>query len=315
MVKVNADNFVRAETARMFEDAVLRVAGGAINSFGHFRAPAPIDRQDVIRMNRDTLYSSALVDLSADASVTLPAADNRYMTLMVVNEDHHINAVFHDPGTYPLTIDEFDTRFVALIVRTFVDPLSQDDIATVNALQDAVTIEARADGPYEHPDYDETSRKATFDALVALGAGFPDTRRMFGSISDVDPVRHLTGTATGWGGLPENEAFYLIDTEPRSSGAYTLTLKDVPVDGFWSMTIYNRDGFLEANPYDSYSFNGATATAASDGTVTLNLAPEAGDLANHLYVMDGWNYAFRLYRPRPAVLDGSWTLPEIVPVG
>ena len=30
--------------------------------------------------------------------------------------------------------------------------------------------------------------------------------------------------------------------------------------------------------------------------------------------MDGWNYAIRLYRPRPEVLDGSWVPPVPEPV-
>lgn len=39
--------------------------------------------------------------------------------------------------------------------------------------------------------------------------------------------------------------------------------------------------------------------------VTLNLSPEPEDLSNHLYVMDGWNYVLRLYRPHQSVLDGT----------
>jgi hypothetical protein len=50
---VNVDNFVRAETARMFA-AVLEGAGG-MGVFRHVREPAPVDDQSVIRLNRDTL--------------------------------------------------------------------------------------------------------------------------------------------------------------------------------------------------------------------------------------------------------------------
>ena len=32
-----------------------------------------------------------------------------------------------------------------------------------------------------------------------------------------------------------------------------------------------------------------------------------------LPITDGWNYIVRLYRPRPEVLDGSWTFPSIEP--
>jgi hypothetical protein len=311
-IPVNVDNFVRAETARMF-DAGMATAGG-VNRWAHNRVPTPLDAQNVIRMNRDTFYSSALVNISNGASVTLPNAAGRYITMMVVNEDHFINRTFHDPGTYDLRVDEFDTEFVALVLRTLVDPGDAKDVAAVNALQDAVSVDAASAKPYEHPDYDEESRKATFDGLVTLGKGLPSTDRMFGRKEEVDPVRHLVGTAIAWGGLPETEAYYYVLSEPRTTGRFTITLKDVPVDGFWSLTIYSRDGFLEENPYDSYSINNLTAVADEDGSVTVNLAPEGEGLPNHLYIMDGWNYTLRLYRPRGEVLDGTWTPPTPQPL-
>ena len=311
-VKVNVDNFVRAETARMLEGLVAQAGG--VNRLNHIRVPTPLDAQTVIRMNRDTLYSIAVVDISGGATVTLPDAAGRYMTMMVVNEDHYINRTFHEPGTYDLTVDEFDTPFVGLGLRTLVDPGDPDDVAAVNALQDAVSVEAASARPYKHPDYEEESRKATFDALVALSVGGVASDRAFGRKEEVDPVRHLIGTAIGWGGLPEAEAYYYGLNEPRPVGRFTFTLKDVPVDAFWSVTIYNRDGFLEENPYNSYSINNLTAVADEDGSVTLNLAPDGEGLTNHLYIMDGWNYTIRLYRPRREVLDGTWTPPTPRPV-
>ena len=59
-VHVNIDNFREAETARMFED-FLSLSGG-VNQWFHYRAPTPVESQPVIRMNRDTLYSTTLVD-------------------------------------------------------------------------------------------------------------------------------------------------------------------------------------------------------------------------------------------------------------
>ena len=50
-VMVNADNFVRAETAAQF-DTSLKQTGGAVNEWLHFRTPAPIDQQTVIRRTK-----------------------------------------------------------------------------------------------------------------------------------------------------------------------------------------------------------------------------------------------------------------------
>jgi len=118
-VIVNVDNFVRAETAAQF-DRGLKVVGG-INKWLHIRQPTPLDQQTVIRMNRDTLYSSVLVDISKGATFTMPDSGDRYMSVMVINEDHYLNKVIHDAGTYELTMEEFDTPYVALAARTLVN--------------------------------------------------------------------------------------------------------------------------------------------------------------------------------------------------
>ena len=309
-VRVNVDNFVRAETARMFDGALASTGG--VNRWTHNRVPTPLEEQNVIRMNRDTLYSMAVVDIGSGASLTLPEADGRYMSAMVVNEDHYINEIFDEPGTYRLTTDTLDTPFVMIALRTLVDPADASDLATVVDLQDAVVLEADSARAYAHDDYDEESRKSTFDALIELSRGMPDSLRTFGRRDEVDPVRHLIGTAFGWGGLPESAAYYVVAADPQAVGDYTMTLRDVPADAFWSVTIYNRDGFLEPNPYDSYSLNNLTATPDPDGSYRLHLSPEGDGVSNHLYVMDGWNYALRLYKPRPSALDGTWSPPEPV---
>ena len=68
-------------------------------------------------MNRDTLYSTAVVDISEGATLTLPDSGDRYMTLMVVNQDHYINEVFSGGGTYKLDMETFETPFVSVWVR------------------------------------------------------------------------------------------------------------------------------------------------------------------------------------------------------
>ena len=68
--RVNVDNFVRAETDRMF--AALSQQAGGVNALLHHREPASIDEQPVIRQNRDTLYSIAIVDISQGATLTAP---------------------------------------------------------------------------------------------------------------------------------------------------------------------------------------------------------------------------------------------------
>ena len=140
-----------------------------------------------------------------------------------------------------------------------------------------------------------------------------DVGSTFGRKEDVDPVRHLLGTAWGWGGLPEEEASYL-NVEPNLPvGAYQLTFRDVPVDAFWSVTVYNKDGFLDPNDQDAYSVNSLTGTANDDGSFTIHFGGDPGS-TNHLPIAEGWNYSVRLYQPQKTILDGTWKFPEVKPV-
>ena len=146
--------------------------------------------------------------------------------------------------------------------------------------------------------------------LLALGKDIPDARNTFGEKQDVDPVRHLLATAWGWGGLPEYEAFYL-NVEPNLPvGAYRITVKDVPVDAFWSVSVYNKDGYFEKNEYDAYSVNSVSGKPNADGSFTIHLGGDNSSV-NFLPISEGWNYVVRMYQPRKEVLDGSWTFPEV----
>jgi len=162
---------------------------------------------------------------------------------MVINEDHYINNVYHDPGTYKLTVKEFDTPYVSITIRTLVDATDPADTKEANAIQDGISIEAESATPYTHPDYDKETYLATYEALLELGKGMTDAQDTFGKKEDVDPIRHLLGTAWGWGGLPDEEAYYLNVEPGLAVGAYQLTVRDVPVDAFWSISLYNKDGW------------------------------------------------------------------------
>jgi hypothetical protein len=266
---VNVENFVRAETDRMFASFVAE--GGGVNRFVHRRAPTRVEDQPVIRMNRDTLYSTALVDISDGALLSIPDGGDRYMSVMVVNQDHYINRVFHRPGEHALTVDEFDTQWVVAVARVLVDPADRDDVVAVNALQDRFSIEAKSERPFERPRYDTATFDATRNALLELARGLRNGfGRSFGSRDEVDPVRHLLGTAAGWGGLPDYEARYTGVEPGLPVGEYKLTVRDVPVDDFWSVSVYNADAFFEPNSREACSVNNLTAVRDTDGSVAIH---------------------------------------------
>lgn len=196
-------------------------------------------------------------------------------------------------------------------VRALVDSTDPADVAEVNALQDRVRLDAGSAEPFVPPGYDEASFTATRDALLALARGVPSFDRSFGARGEVDPVRHLIGAAAGWGGLPDREAMYLnVDPGLPASGAYRLTVADVPVDGFWSISLYGADGYFPRDSGPVVSVNDRTARRDADGSVTVHFGGDPGR-PNRLPLVDGWNYVVRLYRPRAEVLDGSWTFPVV----
>lgn len=304
---VNVDNFARAETNRMF--AALAHGAGGVNQWLHYRAPTPLDQQTVIRMNRDTLYSAVVADISEGAVLGLPDAGDRYLSVMVVNQDHYINQIFHDPGEYSLDAGTSGSPYVLVAARTMVDPADPGDVKAVNDLQDQMTFTAGSSRAFSPPDYDTRTLNATRDPLCALATGLEGFDRAFGRREEVDPVRHLIGTAAGWGGLPETEAYYLNINPNLPVGEYALTVTDVPVDAFWSISLYNAEGYFADNGH-CVSINSLTATPDDDGSTTIRFGG-ADDRPNTLAIMDGWNYLVRLYRPRPEVLDGTWTFPSV----
>lgn len=85
---------------------------------------------------------------------------------------------------------------------------------------------------------------------------------------------------------------------------------DVPVRGFWSVSVYNRDGYFERNEAGRYSVNSVTAVRDPDGGVTINLGGD-GSRPNAIPLPAGWNYTVRLYRPEPEILDKTWSFPTL----
>lgn len=313
-ITVTADNFVRAESDRFFAGVVKQ---GGFGKIRHIRSPMPLDNQTVVRPNRDTLYSSGVFDLEAGpVTIILPDSGKRFRSLIAIDEDHFAHLVAYQAGRYTFDKQQIGTRYLMVGIRTLVNPEDAKDLAAVHVLQDAIRIEQASPGRFEIPAWDPASLNAVRQALLALGATLPDANRMFGTRDQVDPVRHLIGTATAWGGNPEREATYLTVSPARNDGntVYRLTVGDVPVDGFWSISVYNAEGYLEENPLGAYTLNNLTAKRSHDGSVDVQFGGCDGKAANCLPVNKGWNYMVRLFRPHAEILSGQWRFPEAQPV-
>lgn len=314
-VIVTRDNYVRAQTDFYFAQTVR---AGGFGRLLHARNMVPVARQGVVRMNRDTLYSSGIFDLAAGpVTITLPDPGHRYMSLQVISEDQYTPLVAYAPGRYTIDEPQAGTRYAMLLVRTLADPRSADDMAAAHRLQAAIIVEQPRTGTFDVPDWDAASREAVRGEIVALARQqHPGSSRMFGTKAEVDPFPFLVGAAAGWGGLPRRAAVYESGAVARNDGrtVYRLTVHNVPVDGFWSISVYNRVGYFEKNDLDAYSVNNLTAIRDADGSATIQFGGCSANVANCLPIMPGWNYDVRLYRPRAEILSGVWSFPKPQPI-
>jgi len=310
--KVTVDTFVRAET-----DLTMKryAALGGFGKFLHIRGMTPVDKQNVIRMNRDTLYSAGVFDLTTPVTIVKPEHGKRYQSMQVINQDHSMLPIEHGAGTFTITHEMVGTRYAIVLLRTFADPNDAADMKSANALQDRVQVQQAAPGTFEVPKWDETSLHTVREAVNVLAATKSDTSGFFGDKAKLDPIDHLLGTAFGWGGLPKQAAVYQNGAPALNDGAtpHVLTVRDVPVDGFWSITVYNAKGFMEPNSLNVYSVNDVTAKRNPDGSVTIHFGGDPGS-TNYLPITAGWGYVVRMYQPRKPVVDGTWKFPEAQPV-
>ena len=311
---VNALNYVRAESDTQFKDYVAKTGG--IGKLLNLREVYSVKNQTTIRGNRDTLYSVGVYDLTSPVTIIKPESPDRFQSLLVIDQDQYNPVLKNGAGKVTLSIDSVGTRYAMVLFRTFVDPDDPEDIKRAHELQDAIQIKQASPGKLELPDWDEKSlvevRQIFNDLAVKIG-GFP---KGFGARGFVDPTQHLLATAAGWGGNPQRGAMYFAVAPENNDGktAYELTMpKDVPVQAFWSVTVYNKDGFFTPNDLNAYSFNSRTSKANPDGTVTIHFG---GDQTanNYLPIEDGWNYLIRCYLPGWQIIEGNWTPPSAEPV-
>ncbi len=161
--------------------------------------------------------------------------------------------------------------------------------------------------------------KLTNGWTVILGTGLYGTNY---------PIRALI-TAIGLGANRPQDAIYPVgqadaDGKPfDAANAYVLHFPAgqlPPVDGFWSLTMYDADYFFVPNPLNRYTLSARNALKKNpDGSVDLYLqakSPGADKESNWLPTPASGKFIpmLRLYWPKetpPSILDGTWKPPAI----
>jgi len=126
---------------------------------------------------------------------------------------------------------------------------------------------------------------------------------------------------------PNETKYYYQDldsagTRLNGGNRYTVTFPKngtPPVNGFWSLTLYNENHFFEPNAIARYSVGTKNKTLKPnpDGSLTIHVQADEpsdpGARANWLPAPKGGDFSLyvRAYWPKPPVMDGSWTPPPV----
>ena len=127
--------------------------------------------------------------------------------------------------------------------------------------------------------------------------------------------------------LPEDAIYPLNladkDGQPLDvKNAYTIHFEKheiPPVDAFWSVTLYDNQGFQVANPINRFALSSwMPFQKNADGSLDLyfqNESPGKDKKWNWLPAPKGpYNLTMRLYAPKSDALTGKWNLPPIIKV-
>ena len=312
--EITASNYAIAETEVILSEYVQKISkatcSGGVGVFRHLRtAMDPADRT-IVRPNFDTLYSFAVLDLKNPATIVMPKTD-RLMILSIVSGEHYMPLVVSEPGSYSITEELVGTRYAFSIIRTQVNMNDANDIKKVASVQDKVEIIQSKKGEFvQTKNWDKDERLSMrSEYLKKQKEKGVTSKDMFGKKGEVSPENRNIGVAYGWGGLPEKAAVYPVIPIPSSSSEMVLTLKDVPIadNAFWSVTIYDKDGFVQG---ENFNINSSFAKQQSKGDYELHFGINSAQ-ENFLEIYPGSNATLRIYSPQKPYFDGSWKVPTL----
>ncbi len=236
-----------------------------------------------------------------------------------------------------MTLTQYFTLLAELMKRN--PPPQRDAPALARFAKIGLVPGKSFDAKVIEPAWEQRIPKISFDRIMLHfkfsdgdvkninGWGFTTKTGLYGT----NYIQRALITAIGLGANRPQDAVYPTSLKPGLFESYDGANKYImrfppgqspPVNGFWSLTMYDENYFFVANPINRYSMSIRTNPKLErDGSLVIyiqNESPGADKQANWLPAPKGkFLLMLRLYWPKetkPSIIDGSWTIPAVTKV-
>jgi len=271
-VVITPDNFIHADSTRAFFKEIDQ-SKGEVNIVRPVRELTNADNQDVIRMNRDTLYTRVVLNVKGGASITTKEYEG-YQNINILDVNHSQIATLTGHGT--LIVDEAmltEGHHVYVIVRTGLlrNLPEKEMMAKGHKAQDNISVSFKSSEPFvASVNYDFSTLDIVKYKILkefALNPKKGAAKNGLGTLKERDPDAARVVVAIGWGALSGVDAAYAAFTGSKERVSFTITDKpNANETGFTSITIYNVDGYIATI---NYAINSDDMIPNKDGSHTI----------------------------------------------
>ncbi len=315
-VVITNDNFIHADSTRAYLKE-LDQANNKVNTIRPNRIFPNTDNQDVIRMNSDTLYTKFILDVKGGATITTKDYEG-FQNIMVLDINHSEIATLMGAGTIKVNetmLTEGHHAFIIIRTGVLRDLPEKEMFDRAHKAQDNISITYKSSTPYvPSVKYDfSTLDKVKYKILedFVKNPQKDVIKKGFGTIKTRDAGAARVVIAIGWGGLSGTNAVYSSFTSTKERCSFTIDKPNLHFDkkGFFSITIYNADGYIATM---NYAINSDDMVPNKDGTYTINFLssgePVKKGEQNVLRTPRGkvWTGIIRAYSPKDKDETFAW---------
>ncbi len=272
----------------------------AMNKLFYMTEPTPAGPMPTIRMNRDTLYAASLVDASNGFKVHMPD-QGVFASALVIDQKGYSQDYIWKPGSHNVNINLENGVFAWVLFRTGLEKglekarEAQKTLA-ISGMGNKVWLPQKYDKEQYQKLHDQYMNEA-IDSGMFLQYGYAASR--------IENKYKRLSDAAGWGGMDFGINNYQISKNLKNDGCYSTTFEDPQVDEFWSITLYDADGWLL--PIEEKNIiNGRDAVPNKDGTYTVRFNCGKNAVNNLETTAPVFGFAWRTYGSSYKVRSGKW---------